>query len=107
MTQPNDTNPPDANEQHQAQRQRQVRYLPSNVVLEESSTLPLVLWTIAVVSGIVLLLVVWAALTTVKETAVTFGEVIPTGQVHVIQHLEGGIIDKVLVKDGDDVKTGQ
>ena len=46
---------------------RQLRYLPSNIVLEEISAVPLVISTIAVISGIVILLVIWAAFTNVKE----------------------------------------
>ncbi len=86
---------------------RQLRYLPSNIVLEEISAVPLVISTIAVISGIVILLIIWAALTNVKETAITFGEIIPSGEVQVIQHLEGGIIEKVLIDDGATVKKGQ
>lgn len=103
----NTPNTPELSDKEKAHRQRQVRYLPSNVVLEEATTMPLVLWTIAVVCGIVFLLVIWATFTKVKETAITFGEVVPSGQVQIIQHLEGGIIDKVLIQDGASVKKGQ
>jgi len=35
------------------------------------------------------------------------GQVIPVGEVKTIQHLEGGIIDQILVKESEVVKTGQ
>ena len=35
------------------------------------------------------------------------GQVIPMGEVKTIQHLEGGIIDQILVKESEVVKTGQ
>ena len=34
------------------------------------------------------------------------GEVIPAGRVKTIQHLEGGIIREIRVKEGDAVKSG-
>ena len=35
------------------------------------------------------------------------GEVVPEGAVNVVQHLEGGIVSKVDVRDGQEVKKGQ
>lgn len=86
---------------------RQKRYLPGNLLLEETSSMPLVLWSIGVISTIIILLVIWASIAQVKETAVTFGEIVPSGQVQMIQHLEGGIVEKILVQDGQMVKKGQ
>ncbi len=35
------------------------------------------------------------------------GKVIPQGRIKYIQHLEGGIVDKILVKEGDQVQVNQ
>jgi multidrug resistance efflux pump len=35
------------------------------------------------------------------------GEVVPEGAVNVVQHLEGGIVSKVNVRDGEEVRKGQ
>ena len=40
-------------------------------------------------------LVVWANFAELEEVAVASGEVVPQGQVKVIQHLEGGIISHI------------
>ena len=53
------------------------------------------------------IMVVWSAVATVDEVARGDGKVVPASEVQVIQSLEGGIIDAVLVKDGDEVKEGQ
>ena len=53
------------------------------------------------------IMVVWSAVATVDEVARGEGKVVPASEVQVIQSLEGGIIDAVLVKDGDEVKEGQ
>lgn len=50
--------------------------------------------------------VVWASLAKLDEVAVAMGEVVPQGQTKVIQHLEGGIVRELAVRDGDTVKTG-
>lgn len=49
----------------------------------------------------------WSAVTEVNETAVTVGSVVPAGNVVPVQHLEGGIIQATLVKEGQLVEMGQ
>lgn len=48
----------------------------------------------------------WAAFMPVAEIAVSSGEVMPVGSVKQIQHLEGGIVAKVLVEEGERVEEG-
>lgn len=50
--------------------------------------------------------VVWASFTKLDEVAVAMGEVVPQGQTKVIQHLEGGIVRELAVREGDAVKAG-
>lgn len=49
---------------------------------------------------------VWAWLTPLDEVAVAEGTVAPQGKVKVIQHLEGGIIQELMVAEGDTVRAG-
>ena len=49
----------------------------------------------------------WAAFAPLAGAAVAAGEVAAAGQNQKIQHLEGGIIEKILVREGEAVKTGQ
>lgn len=49
----------------------------------------------------------WASYATLDEITRGDGKVIPTGQNKVVQHLEGGIVAAILVREGDTVKTGQ
>ncbi|MDP7343171.1 MAG: HlyD family type I secretion periplasmic adaptor subunit [Alphaproteobacteria bacterium] len=51
-------------------------------------------------------LLVWANYAELEEVAVASGEVVPQGQVKVIQHLEGGIISQIFVAEGDTVEAG-
>jgi adhesin transport system membrane fusion protein len=48
----------------------------------------------------------WAALTPITQVVHASGEVLPEGEVNVIQHLEGGIVSRVNVIDGERVKKG-
>lgn len=52
-------------------------------------------------------LLVWAHFSQLDEVAIASGEVVPQGKVKVIQHLEGGIIENIMVQEGDLVDIGQ
>ncbi|WP_211830619.1 HlyD family type I secretion periplasmic adaptor subunit [Kistimonas asteriae] len=51
--------------------------------------------------------IVWAAWCEVDEVTRGEGKVIPSSQVQDVQNMEGGIIEKILVKEGDLVEQGQ
>ena len=51
-------------------------------------------------------LLTWANFAELEEVAVASGEVVPQGQVKVVQHLEGGIISEIFVTEGAIVKAG-
>lgn len=56
---------------------------------------------------IVLALIVWANFTQIEEVTRGEGRVIPSGQVQMIQSLDGGIVSQILVKEGQTVVRGQ
>ncbi len=49
----------------------------------------------------------WASVSEIDEVVRGEGKVIPSGQKKVLQHLEGGIVSDILVKEGDKVKKNQ
>ena len=51
--------------------------------------------------------IVWASFTTVNEIVRGQGQVIPSGKNQSVQNLEGGIVEKIFVKEGDYVKKGE
>lgn len=59
------------------------------------------IWLISVIIGIT-----WASFAAIDEITRGNGNVIPYGQNQVIQNLEGGIIESILVKEGQSVKKG-
>lgn len=51
--------------------------------------------------------VLWASFATLDETARGEGQIIPMGEVQVIQNLEGGIVDAFMFEEGDHVKKDE
>ncbi len=49
----------------------------------------------------------WASLAPLEGAVVAAGSFVPTGQNKQVQHLEGGIVREMLVKEGDLVDKGQ
>ena len=69
-------------------------------------------WKLSLVGLLALLLAfggggLWASTAPLAGAALSTGVVIATGQNKVVQHLEGGIIDEILVKEGERVESGQ
>jgi adhesin transport system membrane fusion protein len=51
--------------------------------------------------------IVWASFAEIDEITRGSGEVIPFGENQVIQNLEGGIVEEILVQEGETVQSGQ
>ena len=52
-------------------------------------------------------MILWSVLFEIDIVSNAEGQIIPLGEVKTIQHLEGGIIDKILVKESELVEEGQ
>jgi adhesin transport system membrane fusion protein len=63
-----------------------------------------ILWSFLV---FLLLALIWAKFAKLDEVTVGEGKVVPSSQIQVIQNLEGGIVQKVYVKEGEMVSKGQ
>lgn len=57
--------------------------------------------------GVVAVFIIWAAWAKVDEVSRGEGKVIPNSRVQVIQSLEGGILQELLVREGEIVSAGQ
>ena len=62
------------------------------------------LWACA---AVVVIFIAWASWATVDEVARGEGKVVPSSRVQIIQSLEGGILQDLMVKQGDVVEAGQ
>ncbi len=59
------------------------------------------------IAVLTLLALTWMTVAKVDRVVRMSGRVIPSGKTQLVQHLEGGIISKVYVREGDIVKRGQ
>jgi len=76
----------------------------SSAILEQSPTKVgriLKIWLFSIFAFLL-----WASFTQIDEITRGDGKVIPYGQNQVIQNLEGGIIESILVEEGESVKKG-
>ncbi|APR69842.1 HlyD family type I secretion periplasmic adaptor subunit [Acinetobacter haemolyticus] len=86
--------------------QEQTSSRPMNVTYKEPK-LPsssIIVWLIGI--GLVVLFV-WAWVFSLEEVSTGTGKVIPSSKEQIIQSLEGGILTKLDVKEGDIVESGQ
>ena len=83
------------------------RSLTQSISLAETRLPPLFLFSVMLIGTILVLFIGWAAMTRVEETADASGQVVPSDYIQSIQHLDGGIIQKINVKEGDLVDAGQ
>lgn len=81
--------------------------LAQSLRLEEQGPGRLGRIAVSIIATTVVGFVVWAGLTKIGEVAPASGEVTPFGSVKRIQHLEGGIVSAIYVRDGDLVEQGQ
>lgn len=63
----------------------------------------IILWAIV---AFVVLAFLWAALTEIDRSVRGLGTVIPSSKLQVVSNLEGGVIEEILVKAGEEVERG-
>lgn len=63
----------------------------------------ILLWLIV---GFFAIFLVWAWLTEIDRTVRAGGKVIPSSQLQVVSNLEGGVVESIMVRTGQDVKRG-
>lgn len=87
--------------------QTQLRYLAQSTRLEEITNLRLIRVTLLTVSFSILVFIGWSAQATISEMSRAPGEVVPEGSQRTVQHLEGGSVSEILVRNGQIVDEGQ
>jgi adhesin transport system membrane fusion protein len=84
----------------------QLRYIGQAEMLEEGAASRFASW-VAILGGLgVFCAIGWAASVQVAETAQSAGQIMPAGAIRAVQHLEGGIVAELIVREGDLVKAG-
>lgn len=62
--------------------------------------------TVSVILLVFGFLFAWGFIAQLNAGAIAMGEIVPAGRVRIVQHLEGGMIRAIHVRDGDRVKAG-
>lgn len=62
------------------------------------------MWTMA---SLLAMLLLWSALAPMDKIVRAQGRIIAAGRAQVVQHLEGGIVQKIMVREGQKVQAGQ
>jgi adhesin transport system membrane fusion protein len=86
---------------------RQRKLLSEPILFEESSLPAFVRVGLIAVAGFLVLFIIWASIVHVDEIASAPGQVVPSGAIKVVQHLEGGVVAEILVTEGQKVEEGQ
>ena len=57
--------------------------------------------------ALMLVFMLWAGFSKIDQHVTATGRIIPSGNARIVQHLEGGIVETILVKEGQSVKAGE
>lgn len=87
-------------------KKHSISHLLMSERLEETGSPKIILASMLVIFFVLFILVVWASFTDIDEVATATGEIVPVEKITPVQHIEGGIVYKVFVKDGEEVDKG-
>lgn len=87
--------------------ENQIRHLSQAVQLEEAVSPTIIRTTMMTIGVTIIAFTIWAGFTNINEVARAPGEIVPSGYQQVVQHLEGGLVRKIDVAEGDMVEKGQ
>jgi len=83
------------------------QHLSKSILLEETGS-PFIMRMILFSGGLLIgLFLYWSNVAKLDEVSVALGEVIPTSQVRKIQHPEGGVVEKITIREGQFVTKGE
>ena len=86
---------------------RSHRHLSQSVLLDEAVAPRHVRLTITMICGALAAFVIWSSVSYLDEVASASGQIVPTGAVQVVQHLDGGTIARIPVAEGERVARDQ
>ena len=84
----------------------QMKYLSREAILEEVGPSRFAILAGFLVIALIGGAIYWSHMVEITSVAKTIGKVTPTGYERVVQHLEGGIVREIRVRNGDLVKAG-
>ena len=106
MTDDNANGPSESKRVSRKITRAQMKYLSREDILEEVGPSRFAVVAGLLVIALIVAAVYWSHLVEIKSVAKTIGKITPTGYERVVQHLEGGIVRDIRVRNGDLVKGG-
>ncbi|MGJ4931618.1 HlyD family type I secretion periplasmic adaptor subunit [Bradyrhizobium sp. HKCCYLS2038] len=88
-------------------RRDKLEFLPAALEIIETPASPVGRATGATIILLIVLALIWSVIGRIDIVATASGKVIPSGRTKTVQPLEAGIVTSIMVKDGDEVSTGQ
>lgn len=85
---------------------REPRHLTEPSIIDQERLPAFVRIALIAIAGLLVAFVGWAGVVSIDEIAIAPGQVVPSGTVKVVQHLEGGVILDVKVQENDVVTVG-
>jgi HlyD family secretion protein/adhesin transport system membrane fusion protein len=82
-------------------------WLTSPIEFEDMTKIRLRRNSMRIIVALVAGLLVWSAVAPIRELSIAHGQLVPLYEVRSVQHLEGGIVDEILVNEGQLVDKGQ
>ncbi|HLB57138.1 MAG TPA: HlyD family type I secretion periplasmic adaptor subunit [Coxiellaceae bacterium] len=86
---------------------KQLQQISNANLLEEAGHSRFVKRSILFLAAVLFIFLIWSMFTNVDEVATSYGDIQPVLDVQTVQHLEGGIVTAVFVKNSEEVKVGQ
>lgn len=92
----------------QKQRRHDIGHetITASQLFDDKRTSPFVLATVMALGMLLIGAITWSAKMPLSEVSTSTGEVVTSEALHRVQHLEGGIVSKIHVKEGDHVDIG-
>lgn len=90
-----------------AESDPETRRLTQSIALEESPVPGVLRTCVTVIGALIAGFIVWSYIAEIDEVASAPGQIIPSGYIQNVQHLEGGIVRDIQVREGDLVQAGQ
>lgn len=86
---------------------REHRHLAHSILLDEAVAPRHIRLTIGLLAAALVTFFAWASVAKLDEVATAAGQIVPSGAVQVVQHLDGGTIAHIDVGEGHRVRKGQ
>jgi len=82
-------------------------FQPLIIEIEDKPTSPLARWLLYIVTAFIIITCIWLYIGKVDIVVSSKGKIMPNGEIKIVQAMESGVLQTILVKEGEFVKKGQ